>query len=132
MNRDEQLFLSETLPVHDTPLVSLDESAEVLVVPNDSNDNPVIVTLSATNTTMATTVTNPSAQNTNVTTMATAETTTTSPPHITTRPDHDILPMGRNSVLHGATHPTTEPENPPEPDIVTIDHEKMELEADSL
>ena len=129
MNRDEQLFLSETLPVHDTPLVSLDESAEVLVVPNDSNDNPIIVTMSTTNTpntTMATTVTNPSVTmpNQNVTTMATTVTSTATPTYITTRPDSDILAMGRNLVLHGTATP--------EPDIVTIDQEQMELEADSL
>ena len=88
--------------------------------------------MSTTNTTMATTVTNPSEQNLNVTTMATTVTTTTSPTYISTRPDSDILAMGRNLVLHGTANQTTEPENPPEPDIITIDQEQMELEADSL
>jgi hypothetical protein len=40
--------------------------------------------------------------------------------------------MGRNLVLHGTPNQTTEPENAPAPDIITIDQEQMELEADSL
>ena len=138
-NRDEQLFLSETIPVHDIPLVSLDESAEVPVVPNDSNDNHVIVTMSTTNTsinTMATTMTSPSGpmpnRNVTTTTMATTVNTLSTPTFITTRPDSDILAMGMNLVLHGTANQTSEHENPPEPDNAANDQEQMEVEDNRL
>jgi hypothetical protein len=69
---------------------------------------------------------------TTVTSTATTVTSSDTPTYITTRPDSDILAMGRNLVLHGTPNQTTEPENAPAPDIITIDQEQMELEADSL
>ena len=120
-----------------TPLVSLDESTEVQIVPNDSNDNHVNVTMSTTNTsntTMATTMTSPAVpmpkQNVTTTTKATSMTTQSTPTYITTRPDSDILAMGMNLVLHGTADQNPEHANHPEPDIINLD--QMEMEDDRL
>ena len=66
------------------------------------------------------------------TTMATSVTNTTvaASNNTTTRTDTDILAMGRNLIMHGNVNQAVEPANQPEPDIVTIDQEQMEVETD--
>ena len=93
-------------------------------------------TTNTSNITMATTMTSPAVpmpnQNVTTTTKATTVTTQSTPTYITTRPDSDILAMGMNLVLHWTADQTSEHANHPEPDIITLDQEQMEMEADRL
>ena len=130
MNRDEQLLLSETLPVH-PPLIDLDESAEVAIVPNDSNNVIINVPMPKINTTTAMPVNNAAAtsqqaaqDNVNLMDMdirdlARSLITTGSASHTNMQNEPNIMALGNNQHL----------DNTPEPDLVDVEQEHMDVGA---
>ena len=105
LNRDEQLLLSETIPVH-PPIINLDESAEVAVVPSSNINVNVNVPMPTDNTSTAMPVNNTAEtiqqaaqDDMDIMAMARSLIMTGSFNHANTPDDSDILAMGNDQHL---------------------------------
>ena len=148
MNRDEQLLLSETLPVH-PPLINLDESAEVAVVPSNSSNVNINVPMPTNNTATAMPVNNTAESNQqaaqdnmnimdmDIMAMARSLIMTGSVNHTNTPDDSNILALGNDQHLDLLMSSTPSPDysapgtdiNTPEPDLVDVEQEHMDVGA---